>query len=67
VLQKSYANTNIISVNLLSKAIKENNKLKIKVQELKNKLKKITTKLEKQEKKIEKLKKNNKELNKKLI
>jgi len=65
-LQKSYINTNIINIILFSKAIKENNKLKIKVQELKNKLKKITTKLKKQEKKIEKLKKNNKELNKKL-
>jgi len=49
MLQKSYINTNIISAISLSKAIKENNKLKIKVQELEleNKLKKITTKLKK--------------------
>lgn len=66
-MQKSYANTNTLNIVLLSKAIKENNKLKIKVQELKNKIKKITTKLKKQKKKIKKLKKNNKKLNKKLI
>ncbi len=66
ILQKFHINIDIVSAILFSKTIKENNKLKIKVQELRNKLKKIITKEKKSKKKIEKLKKNNKKLNKKL-
>ncbi len=57
MLQKFYINTNTTSVILFSKTIKNNNKLKIKVQGLKNKLKQIKAKLKKLKKKIEKLKK----------